>query len=433
MPFRRAASTLTVLIVAAACSSGGGVPSGGGVVRIGVDLPLTGPEAQAAAPALDGARYYVATHPTIGGLTIELAVSDDARGAPASPALGAANLHAFVADSRVLAVIGPLDGAVAREEIPIANAAGLAMVAPATSNPCLTRDVYLPGRLNPAGTDVSCKQAGVRAASELRPNGAGGFFRLATTDDLQGAAAADYAYSTLHVLRAGVVADGEAYGQALASAFAARFTRLGGSVVGRTEIDPANPNASAFLQRMKAERAQAIYYGGGAAGCAVRAQMAGVFPPGEAAPFLGGDAIAEDPDCLSAAGAQAPGIFATAPIADASAAATSARVLEGLRKAFPGRGTVGPYTLLAYDATAVVYAAVGRAVSAAGGRPPSRASVVAELARTAGFVGTTGTIGFDPAGDTTNRVVSVYEASGANAGSAWRLAGAVDYSARLPY
>ena len=52
-------------------------------------------------------------------------------------------------------MIGPFDSAVARLEIPIANAAGLAMVSPATSNPCLTRNVFTPALLNPARTEIS--------------------------------------------------------------------------------------------------------------------------------------------------------------------------------------------------------------------------------------------------------------------------------------
>src|SRR5437899_1052192 len=78
------------------------------------------------------------------------------------------------------------------------------------------------------------------------------YFRLTATDDLQGAAAADYAYGTLHVLRAGVISDHEAYGQGLVSAFSARLSRLGGSVVGHLDVDTSGSvGVSAFLGRMK--------------------------------------------------------------------------------------------------------------------------------------------------------------------------------------
>src|SRR5207247_11301443 len=107
---------------------------------------------------------------------------------------GASNVEGFVADSTWRAMIGPFDAAVARKEIPIANLAGLGMVSPATSNPCLTRDVFIPALLNPARTEIACKSAGLPAASDLRPAHTNNFFRLTTTDEPQGAAAAGSAY-----------------------------------------------------------------------------------------------------------------------------------------------------------------------------------------------------------------------------------------------
>ena len=89
--------------------------------------------------------------------------------------------------------------------------------------------------------------------------------------------------------------------------------------------------------------------------------------------------------------------------------------------------------MVAYDATAILYAALDQAARAAGGQLPTRAQVLAGLTRISGLAGATGSLGFDAAGDTTNRVVSVFEAPGSDARAAWRLAGTVDYSARLPY
>jgi hypothetical protein len=45
----------------------------------------------------------------------------------------------------------------------------------------------------------------------------------------------------------------------------------------------------------------------------------------------------------------------------------------------------------------------------------------------------TGFIGFDRAGDTTNRLISVYEALGPDPRTPWGLATTIDYSAALPY
>jgi branched-chain amino acid transport system substrate-binding protein len=400
-------------------------------LRIGVDLPLSGAQARAAAPALDGIKFYVRSHPTIFGFDVALRTADDG----ADPVRGAANVRAFLADPTVVGMLGPFESAVARTEIPVANQAGLAMVSPATSNPCLTRDVFVPALLNPARTTITCRDAGLPAASQLRPTKTNNFFRLTTTDELQAAAAADYAIQTLHLLRVAVISDHETYGQGLAYAFASRFTSRGGTVLGRRDIDPKSPSTATFLKAMKDAGAQAIYYGGGTrvGGCAIRAEMAGIFPAADAAPFLGADGIAEDPACVSAADGNAAGIVATVPIVDADSRPGAAATIRNFKSTFGTAAAYGPYTVVAYDATAVLYAAIEQAVGDAAGARPERAAVTAGVAKTSGLAGATGTLGFDAAGDTTNRVVSVFEATGSNPRAPWKLVEAVDYSAKLPY
>jgi branched-chain amino acid transport system substrate-binding protein len=368
------------------------------------------------------------------GFDVVLTTSDDARDGLPNAGAGVSNVQKFIADSAIVAMIGPFDAWVARKEIPIANAAGLAMVSPATSNPCLTRDVFLPAALNPARTDITCKDAGLPAASELRPSHTNNYFRLTTTDELQGSAAAEYAWRKLHVQRAAVISDHEAYGQGLANSFSGRLINLGGSVVGHLDLEPGKGDANDFLKGMKDAGAQAIYYGGGSrAGCAIRASMRSVFPTGERTPFLGGDGIAHDPMCISTAGDNSPGIYATVPIVDAASRPGAAATIRDFKASFGSTSDYGPYTIVAYDATAVLYAALDRAIHGAGGRLPARASVSSELARTAGLSGLTGSLGFDAQGDTTNRFVSIFESAGADPRAPWKLVDSIDYSARLPY
>src|SRR5947207_11704363 len=167
-----------LLVVCEACASFGTPATTGPQLRVGVDLPLTGHEARAAVPALNGVRYFVKTHPRLDGFQVVLTTADDARGGFPNPNRGASNVAGFVADSTLMAMIGPFDAAVARKEIPIANLAGLGMVSPATSNPCLTRDVFIPDLLNPAPTEIDFKSAGLPAASVLSPPHTNKFIRL---------------------------------------------------------------------------------------------------------------------------------------------------------------------------------------------------------------------------------------------------------------
>jgi len=426
---------LALLTVGSACGETPPAPQQSKTIHIGVDLPVSGAEARAAVPALNGVRFFVQTHPTLDGYGVALRVADDAGGGAPDPNRGASNVRDFVADPSVLAMVGPFDAAVARKEIPIANEAGLAMISPATSNPCLTRNVFMPANLNPARTEIGCKMAGLPPAADLRPAHVNNFFRLSVTDDLQGSAAADYAFSTLHILRAGVISDHEAYGQGLVDAFSARLTNLGGTVLGHLDLDPKNTDATVFLQSMKADGAQAIYYGGPSrmGGCTIRAQMKAMFGVGEATPFLGADGIAEDPACVQLAGENGAGIFATVPIIDATSRPGAQAILHDFKASFGNTSDFGPYTVVAYDATAILYATLDRAIRDAQGDLPDRAKVTQDLGQVSGLAGLTGSLGFDPSGDTTNRVISIFESGGTDPRTPWKLAGTVDYSTRLPY
>ena len=76
----------------------------GPVIKIGVDLPLSGAEAGAAVPALNGIRYYVQQHPTLDGFTVVLSESDDSSGGLPDPNRGADNVRAFLQDPLIAAV-----------------------------------------------------------------------------------------------------------------------------------------------------------------------------------------------------------------------------------------------------------------------------------------------------------------------------------------
>lgn len=435
MPGWVAAACITFLVALPACT-GQTVASSARTIKIAVDLPLTGSEARAGTTTLNGVSFFVRQHPTLDGFNIVVDARDDPGGTTTSR--GVKNLEALVADAQVLAMIGPFDEAVARAQIPIANHAHLAMVSVTTSSRCLTKEPFLPASLNPMRTAITCKAAGLPSPTELRPAGVNNYFRLSTTDDLQGPAAADYAAKQLHLHRFAVLSDGEAYGQALASGFRARFNRLGGSVVDHRDMTSLKAaDLTTFLQRAKNDGAQGLYFGGTSANssCAIRTEMSTIFDAGGGtpAPMLGGDGIALDPVCVRDAGANAPGIFATVPTADAERIGSALPLITAFRHQFGRPGDLGPYTIAAYDATGVVYDAIDRAIKAAGGNMPARDSIVAELAATTAFSGATGTFGFDASGDTTLRLLSVFTPAGTNPRAGWTWVETVDYSAALPY
>jgi branched-chain amino acid transport system substrate-binding protein len=342
-------------------------------------------------------------------------------------------MQAFIADSTVLGVVGTFDSGVARAEIPIANQAYMTMISPANTNPCLTKTVYIPGSLRTNGQDVTCKAAGLPAPADLRPSypTKNNYFRLATTDDLQGPANALYAYNTLKLKTMAVISNNSVYGKGIADTFTAEFIKLGGTVVLRQDYDPANTNDfKAYLTSAKAKGALGIYYGGLSAdkGCVIRQQMIGIFPTGEATPFLGGDGIAQDPTCTTTAGQNAVGIFATVASVNPDQVPTAAAAISAFKVAYPNTSDYGSYSMVAYDCAGVLVAAIDKAIKANNGNLPTRDAVRAAVAGTSGYAGVTGTIGFNAAGDNSAEIVSLYEDKSTDPTAQWAYIRAYDFN-----
>src|SRR5207302_555173 len=123
---------------------------------------------------------------TIPGYTLLFVPKDDV--GPSGlhdPAVGAQNVRALIGDALVAGIVGPFNSSVAKAEMPITNQAPLAQISPANTNPCLTKE----------GAAVGCTGANDLVPT-LRPSGKVNYFRIATTDNHQGPAGADYLYKT---------------------------------------------------------------------------------------------------------------------------------------------------------------------------------------------------------------------------------------------
>ena len=105
-----------------------------------------------------------------------------------------------------MAVVGTLNSSVAEKVAPILNSQKVVMISPANTNPALTQ-----------GTDPNNK---------ARPFEY--YFRVATTDLIQGPFAANFAYQTPGSATSCVIHDKKTYGQGLALQFKAQFEKLGG-------------------------------------------------------------------------------------------------------------------------------------------------------------------------------------------------------------
>lgn len=361
----------------------GGSGASSVTVVIGVDAPLSGGlsalgvgirnSADLAAKTANESRY-------VPGVNFEVKTLDDG----SDPAKGESNAAQFVSDEKLLGVVGPLNSGVAKTLVPPLHRADVVTVSPGNTDPALT-----------LGPDWA---AGTRS----RPHST--YFRTVATDVHQGPFAARYLYGKAKKTKLYVVDDASTHGTALASGLTTEFTKLGGTIVGTEQVDPAERAFAGLADRVRSSGAEAVYFGGyhdTAAPISQQLKQAGVNVP-----LMGGDGIF-DQQYLTA-NPQADGDLATNIGAPAEESAAGRDFLARYGKAgYPeAAGWYGPY---AYDAAWTLIEAVKALVKANGGALPqdARAKLPQAVARSA-FDGVTGSVAFDGVGDTVNHSVTVY-------------------------
>jgi branched-chain amino acid transport system substrate-binding protein len=374
-----------------------------GTIKIGIDLPVSFGDASDGQPTQNGAKLAIkqagkvcgASSHTDACFTLTAFPLDDATAAQNGhdPAQGAANMRQYVTDSAVLGVVGPFNSSVAKAEIPIANTVNLAMISPANTNECLTQE--------PA--DGHCK--GI--AATLRPTGKNNYFRVCTTDLIQGPAAADFAYNSLKKTKVFVFNDQQTYGLGIAQNFAAEFKKDGGTVL-NSDLGGFDPTSTSDfhsqLNRAKSLGADVIFFGGTTSdkGGQIRKQMLGILD----VPYVAGDGISGN-QFAKDAGDNAHDSYFTVAGPYPQKLSTAATFVAAYKAEY-GQD-VGAYSAQAYDAANVIIAAIGRAIDDAGGNMPTRDQVTAQVAKTQNFHGTIGTTSFDTNGDTTLKIITVYK------------------------
>ena len=358
------------------------------VIKIGVDFPVSGADAASGIAPQNGAILAIeeANKRAPAGVRFEAYPLDDAVGGVHNPQQGATNMKTFVADPAVLAVVGPFNSNVAAAEIPIGNAAGLAEIAPSTTNPKLT------------------KTAQYRTSDPKLIN----FARVCSTDDLQGKAGASAA-KALGFKKAYIVDDNETYGKGLADVFEASAKADGITVLGHDHITPNQQDFRALLTKVAAANPDVFYWGGvfATGGGLIRQQMASAgIDPAKVA-FFSGDDFPQNKSFLSVAGAAANNTHATIPApnvdADPAAKAFVKAFTERFHTAPSGWGPNG------YVAAQVAVDAILRAYHANGNAVPTRAAVIKAVQATNLKNTVVGPISFDENGDVANPSMSLWE------------------------
>jgi branched-chain amino acid transport system substrate-binding protein len=360
------------LSAAAICVFAGAVSAQEAVVKIGHVAPTSGWMAAVGAESENGARMAIdelnAKAVTVGGKKVrfELLARDDA----ADPSRAPVVARELVA-ANVNGVVGHLTSGSTIAAAKIYSDAGVPQVSPSATSPVYTRSGY--------------KTA----------------FRTVGDDALVGSRLGRYAIKEMKATRFAVIDDRSAYGRGVAEEFSKAVAAAGGSVVDTQYTDDKATDFATILAAVKAKNADVVFFGG-------MTQQAGPMliqmkQLGIGARFMGGDGLCV-PDLVSnwARGSATDGqIVCASPggLEKTDDPATIAFLANYAKRSGSGSTFFGPY---AYDAVMVLADAMVRADST----EPAR--YLAELAKTKGYKGATGTISFDEKGDVQNAAVSIY-------------------------
>ena len=392
----RFASIITIAafaLSAGACGNSGtsNAPSTPGIIKIGVSLPITGVDASDGVPAAEAVKLAVADANARGlvpGFTLQAVVLDDTVNNIHNAKRGAANISQLNDDAAVLGVIGPLNSDVALLEIPLSNEYGLALVSPANTSPELTK--------------------GTRAL-ELRrahPDQVT-YFRVCTTDDIQGPAGATYEYEQLKARTAYVVDDSNTFGRGISDEWARQFTSEGGRILAHEHSTGQNADFSAVAARVKAAHPDIVFFGGeagtGGAKFKIALDDAGLL----AIPFASGDGIQND-EYLKLTGKDAENSYATVAAVNADALPSAGEFVRAYRTHVTA--PLGAYAANSYAAAQALIAAIAQASADDKGGLPTRADVLSKLRSMQKFQTVIGSFSFDENGDTSEHIISIYKA-----------------------
>jgi branched-chain amino acid transport system substrate-binding protein len=356
------------------------------MVTVGIELPLTGADADGASRIKNGVLMAIDDINASGGaggykLQASILDSGTATAGQYDPAQAATNAKKFASDASVVAIVGPEMSGEGKAMSPILSAANLATITPSSTNPDITDPKF---------------------AGQYRPNGKAVYFRTVTTDAYQGPNMANYMHDTLHVKSVYILDDSGAYGVGMANAYEAQAKKIGMNVLGHDQLDPKEADYTTILTKIKGLNPDAVYYGGVAqAGVKIAKQLYDIEPN----VIKGGGDGMVDGGILSGVGFPAiEGWYVTQATPDVLSDKTMDDWSGRFQKKF--NQTPSAYSVTGYDALLVIADAIKRVV--ASGKEVNH-DTVRDAIQTTQLKTLQGDVAFDENGDVLNKVISVYE------------------------
>ena len=287
-------------------------------------------------------------------------------------------------DPDAVIYIGTYNSGAAEVSIPLTNEAGLAQLSPANTAVRLTKE----NPSNPEGYP-----------EVLYPSGTRNYFRVVPADDLQGAAAANWAVNTKGATNSFILHDKQVYGEGVAAVFRDTFESLGGAVASFEGFNPEAEEYRSLATKIANSGADLVYVGAivNLNASKLLLDLRDVVSAEEVT-FLGPDGL-NNQAFVDAAGDAAAGAYITF-------AGLPAPELTGVGKTwYDGfKASLGhepdSYAIYSFECGVVALQAIDQVGK-------DRPAVISNLAGIKGFRGLLGTWDFAETGDTTLTTVSL--------------------------
>jgi len=297
------------------------------------------------------------------------------------PEGGQAAASKIASDPSVIAAIGSNCSSAAKAGVPILWKMGIPTVSPSNTAPFLT---------DPAsGPDYA------------------GYLRTCHNDTIQGAVAAEFAYSKLGLKKAATIHDGSVYAEQLQQVFADTFVKLGGKITSQEAVSPGDTDMRPVLTKIASGTPDFLYYPMFIAESGHVTRQSKEVSGLENIALMSADG-SFSPDFLKAAGKAAAGMYHSSP--DFSALGDTYTKFLEIFKAKYGTDPEAPFHAHAYDATIMILNAIDKIAVVSGDTLTiDRVALNKALHETKDQKGLTGTITCDKNGDCADPKIAIYK------------------------
>ncbi|MCC6790324.1 MAG: branched-chain amino acid ABC transporter substrate-binding protein [Thermomicrobiales bacterium] len=208
-----------------------------GKIKLYSSWPLTGTYEQLGGDAVQAVQLCLEDFGgASGGYALEYEALDDgvaANNGGWEAGKETENVNKVINDAEAMVYMGTYNSGAAKISIPITNAAGMAQISYANTYPGLTKAYE--GATEEGEPDV------------YYPSGKRNYMRVCPADDIQGGAAANWAYTEMERRKAYVLHDNSLYGKGVAAVFRDVFEGLTGEILGFEGYDPKASDYQALM------------------------------------------------------------------------------------------------------------------------------------------------------------------------------------------